>query len=878
MNFTITLKHSLTVISIVLASFLGYSQPTVCLGNDTTLCVGSAVNIDNCSGQNPNNNQGILMDAGTGVTLTDDSYSGVINIGFDFDFYGNTYTQCVIGSNGVISFDLSEANGYCPWALGGVAPLPNAAFDDALHAQMPAYHDMNPSVWSSPTGEILYQTFGVAPNRQFVILYKDIYAFGGGGECSYMGVIMYETSNIFEFHLGYKPIAGGWNGGLAIQGSQNAAGTVAHITPGRNNTQWSATQEAKAWVPDAPNNTSNYTINDVPYILITSGNSTFQWQGTDGNSYPYNNGILALASVQPGTVGYFLSGQACGVSLGGVTDTTWITGVVSAVDATGTDDICSAGMGTVTATPLQGIPTYTYNWPALGSTNQTVNGVTSGTYTVEMVDGNGCLATADVTIGDTPAAFQGSTTLVSCPGGNDGTATGTMVPVIGNVTYQWDAAAGNQITQTAIGLSAGQYTVDITSDIGCVGTVTVQVTEIPGMIGNIVSQSDVTCNSGNNGEIDVNVIQGTPPYSYSWDNSISTTNIASDLYAGTHTLTITDANGCVITVTGIINEPPPLDITFLTPDTQICPEDDILLSVTGTGGSTAYTFNWFQAGVEIGTGDNITVDPDFTNTDYCVVLSEACGSPTDQECNLIYFPTPIVPSAIPDEVEKCLPGAFDFTNTSSNYGVVGIYDVTMTVTSIYGCVYVDTLFNLVEVLQNPVADFTFSSNPTTIFNTSILMQDRSSVDVIYWDWYSPGSSPQTSSFENPWFVFPQEVGVHPITLIVETERGCVDTTTLELHIVEDILFFAPNSFTPDGDEYNQIWQPSILGIDIYDFDMAIYNRWGELIWESHDPSQGWDGTYGGKLVETGTYTWVASVKSPYDDNKITYNGSINVLK
>ena len=106
----------------------------------------------------------------------------------------------------------------------------------------------------------------------------------------------------------------------------------------------------------------------------------------------------------------------------------------------------------------------------------------------------------------------------------------------------------------------------------------------------------------------------------------------------------------------------------------------------------------------------------------------------------------------------------------------------------------------------------------------------------------------------------------------------MDTTTLILNVVEDILFFAPNSFTPDGDAFNQIWLPSIMGIDIYDFELLIYNRWGELIWENHDPSIGWDGTYNGKLVETGTYTWVAQVKSPYNDNKISYNGFINVLR
>ena len=166
-----------------------------------------------------------------------------------------------------------------------------------------------------------------------------------------------------------------------------------------------------------------------------------------------------------------------------------------------------------------------------------------------------------------------------------------------------------------------------------------------------------------------------------------------------------------------------------------------------------------------------------------------------------------------------------------------------------------------------------------MFETAIRMQDRSSSDVVYWSWYSPGSTPTTSTSISPVFTFPEgEVGTYPVQLIVETERGCIDTVVYQMNIIEDILLFAPNSFTPDGDELNQVWRIYVQGIDIYDFDLLIYNRWGELIWESHDPSAGWDGTYNGKIVPTGTYSWVARVKRPQNDGKKTFSGSINLLR
>ncbi len=899
--------------TLFLSLSMGSNAQSLCLGNDTTVCLGSSLTIVDCNPSSGPSAGALVLPNPTFVNLSDDSWSGTVNVGFTTNFYGANYTQCVIGSNGLVSFNLSNANGYCPWSLGGAGTLPNTTFTAARNTQMPAYMDINPGAG----GLIYYQTIGTAPNRRFVVVWENIPAFGPAGECTNMALIINETSNAFEFHLGTKPNTPGWNSGLAIQGSENVAGTVAHITPGRNNSVWSTTFEGRMWTPTSPANTNAYTISLIPYVYVFNGapggGSSLQWVSTTGQTYPYNNGQLVVNNVTTGPTGYFLAAQnpplCANNPSSGTSDTSWVSGVTSSVTANAVDDICSAGIGEVTATPTGGPGPYTFNWPGLGNaTTQTVTGVSAGNYTVQMWDNMGCMSTANVVVGDTPAAFAGSSTLVSCPGGSDGTAFAEMIPPLGNITYQWDDPM-MQTTQTAIGLTAGTYNCTITSDVGCSQVVTVDVTEIPGMIGNIVNQADATCNSGNDGMLEVAVVQGTPPYSYSWDNSTSTSAIANDLYAGTHTVTITDANGCVIQVTGVVGEPPALDITFLTPDTQICPEDDILLSVTGTGGSSPYTFTWFENGTQIGTGTSITVDPEVTNTQYCVELSEACGSPTDQECTLIYFPTPIQPSAVPYEAELCEPNTFEFMNTSVNGGEIattfwefdnnvthtaieqgmdstswyypyaGTYDIKMTVTSIYGCVYSDTMYNLITVLPSPTADFGFSDNPTTIFETEITMQNKSSYNVVDWQWFSPYSDPTTSSYVNPTFQFPEgTVATYPVTLVVTTEHGCTDTVTYYLDVIDDILFFAPNAFTPDGDEHNQTWNVFVQGIDIYDFDLYIFNRWGEIVWESHDPSIGWDGTYNGKIVQAGAYQWKAVVKSPYKDERRVFTGSVSILK
>ena len=96
---------------------------------------------------------------------------------------------------------------------------------------------------------------------------------------------------------------------------------------------------------------------------------------------------------------------------------------------------------------------------------------------------------------------------------------------------------------------------------------------------------------------------------------------------------------------------------------------------------------------------------------------------------------------------------------------------------------------------------------------------------------------------------------------------------------DDVLFYVPNAFTPDNDDFNPTFQPVFTaGYDPYDFELLIYNRWGEVIFESHDASVGWDGTYGGKLVAQGTYTWKIEFKTLYTDERISVDGHVNLLK
>jgi len=97
-------------------------------------------------------------------------------------------------------------------------------------------------------------------------------------------------------------------------------------------------------------------------------------------------------------------------------------------------------------------------------------------------------------------------------------------------------------------------------------------------------------------------------------------------------------------------------------------------------------------------------------------------------------------------------------------------------------------------------------------------------------------------------------------------------------VLPEILIYVPNTFTPNSDEFNQLWGIHMEGIDVYNFELLVYNRWGEIVWESKNPSETWDGVYKGELVMDGTYTWTIKAKDIYSDDMFLYSGYVNVLK
>jgi len=891
------LRFSFTFFLLMILSSVAYGQSTICLGDNTTICQGDQLTIEVCAGGGVTPDTNVIFLGNVNVlNLQDDNHSPLINISFPFTFYGTAYNNVVISSNGYVTFNAGSAGNFSPWGINQGVPSAGVP----TNSIMGPWQDYNPGA----SGTVGWIVTGAAPNRRFVAVWKDVFLFGTQQEgCS--AIILHETTNKVEVFIDEKPVVA-WNGGAAIEATHNQLGTLAHIVPGRNwPAQWVANLDGQEWIPNGPN---DYIQNPIPYKAYVISNGNITWGDTEGNTYNTPGPSLTVTpnpTPPSDSIGFFINYSSCAVGALLTSDTSWVKVNNVEVTVIGVDDVCSAGVGEATATATGGTEPYTYNWnDSMNQTGANASGLTQGVYTVLVTDAIGCTAIASVTIGDTPIALNSTYTQVSCPGGNDGTATVNIVPNPVGATYNW-IDAGGQTTQTATGLSAGVYTVEVLTDNGCTDQIQVTVDEIPAMQVNLISSSDVTCNSGNDGAVEIEVTQGTAPYNYSWTNSNSLTNSATDLPAGANTVTITDDNGCVITYDFVLTEPDALQITSVSTNLIVCVGDSVEVFATGAGGSSSYTFSWTINGAFVGTGESIFVIPNQVNSQVCVTLSELCGSPIATECFSIDNPYDIDPLIIPSTTGECVPVEVVFTNVTNSgvvdytvwtygdgtidtipglgnafhtYEDVGLYDVSVEIVSDFGCSYFREFNSLISGFGYPTAGFFVNPTPASVFEPNVTVYSNSSFDVVDYQWFANEATPSFSNLQNVPLSYPNEVGQFPVTLIVTNANGCTDTITRPVIINNDVIIYAPNTFTPDGDEFNQNWRVFIEGINVYDFRLEIFNRWGEIIFESRDPEGSWDGTYGGKLVEEGSYIWVIRAADAENDNKYEFNGHVTVLR
>ncbi len=570
-----------------------------------------------------------------------------------------------------------------------------------------------------------------------------------------------------------------------------------------------------------------------------------------------------------------------------------------------------------------------------------------------------CAAATDQVVLNLSNTFidaQLSTTPVTCNGGSNGNV--SFFPMTAGSTYSWQGFP--QVTgSTLSNVPAGSYSLLVTDQLGCSGAFTAQVTQPAALAIASSNGSTVSCYGASDGTASVMVQGGIAPYSYFWSIGAGsqTTNPATGIPAGIHTVTIYDANGCTITGDVTVATPAQLTLVANVPST-VCANVPVQLSAIAGGGAGNYEITW----PGIGSGSNVTHA--FTSSGMVMVSvmdGNGCAGPALsmpitvldlQSATLETYGDTVVcpggytyvgaqlqgypgnyqmqwpqlgvsgtgPHLVPitqnmtlqvvvtDQCQQALTGVVvlgletppnivlppligqgcapltvqfptDLTdepvtydwqlgNGSSSgqvapvvtYGA-GTYTISLTVTTPLGCSA--TAENTGQVIALTPPNVSIGADPwvTDVDNATIAFTALTGTNITgtFWTFGDGG----TSSNRDPSHTY-GEIGTYPVTLLVVDVNGCSKIAEAQIEITPVYDIEAPNVFTPDPDGggsggynpwdlSNDVFYPFIRYVK--DYRMRIFNRWGEIIFESNDIQKGWDGHYRGQLSPQDVYVY-----------------------
>lgn len=558
--------------------------------------------------------------------------------------------------------------------------------------------------------------------------------------------------------------------------------------------------------------------------------------------------------------------------------------------------------GTATATVTGGTVPYSYTWSNGATGSNTTNGLCAASYTLMVADANACSVTQPFSITEPPLLVITSTSATDalCNGDCNGTITINSPLATG---YSIDNGTTFQPSNTFSGLCANTYPIQVQDAAGCTQSGSIIVGQPQPLVQGAIPENGLLICYDGYGTLSGNATGGTAPYLFVWNTGDTTQYLNVNLTTpATFTCTVYDQNGCVSgTQSANVTVRPPFAASVTTP-VMACPGFPVTMTGSGTDGLPAYSYQWLTPTNHdtLGTGTSYSYTPGASETVLMVAHDQCYRYDTIPVTVQVYsLPSPLF--AV-DPASGCSPlnASFNFpavvagsiasanwsfgdgstgtgASTSHVFTQVGCYDVSVQITTNDGCITDTTLQNVVCVVPDPIANFSWTPVPPSTVNSTVTFTDHSVNAVSYnWDFGTHGAS----TLKNPVVNYGNiEAGSYEVCLKVTSPEGCQNQICKPITFIEEFLVWVPNTFTPDGDEFNNIFKPVIpVGMVLDDYTFMIYNRWGEVLFESHDIAVGWDGTYHGETVKEGVYTWTIVARGGGDKKPRKFEGHVNMLK
>ncbi len=754
---TLQLRYRLFILLFSLSTVLLRSQGcfTITAGSNTTICQGACATLTaavsssvlattSYSAQSiPHAPLPYVGGTNAFAFATDDIWSQPVNIGFNFCYFGTNFTQCVVGSNGQISFSTALAGGFNAFQVNAALPTLSNLPGNTICG---AFRDIDPS----QGGFVRTYTTGVAPCRKFVAYWLGVPHFNVASTCpgtpsTTFQIVLSETSNNIEvFVNNSSSCVGNQVAGAGIIGVQNANATLGTAAPGRNfPTAWSAINEGWRFRPNG------------------ASVSTISWSGPSGIV-----GTGSNVSVCPLTTSSFSASLQI-ANCNGSTTTFTTTPVLVTVNpsptitaTSSTNNICPGSAVTLSAT---GAVTFTWNPGNIVGSSFTDNPTTTTTYTVIGTSATSCTNSALVTVNVLPppvVSINASPTSICAGGSSTLTASGLN-------TFSWSPSGGNAATAVVSPLATTIFTVSGTDASGCSGSQTTTVTVTPLPVITINSVPNPVC-AGSSATLTANGAS-----SYTWSTGGIATSIVVTPTANTTFSVIGDSGvGCTGTANITVSVTPLFPIVITPTSATVCPNTSVNLFAS----AAAINYTWLPVGIFTPT---VNVTPS-VSTVYTVIASNLTCTNTATVAittlaapilNPVASPTAICPGG---SSTLTASGALTYTWNPGNINTPSfvstpLVSTTFTVsgTNALGC----TTTNTVDLVVNPNPTVSTVGSSTAICAGSSGTLNASGANTFTWN---PGNIPLPTVVVSP--------TITTTFTVVGESNGCTDTKTLTMTV------------------------------------------------------------------------------------------------
>ena len=540
-------------------------------------------------------------------------------------------------------------------------------------------------------------------------------------------------------------------------------------------------------------------------------------------------------------------------------------------DSTGQIDVIVSG----------GTAPYQYMWVSSDSivmtnTSESLTGLIEDTYVLQIQDSLLCSQwySYDVIQPEAPIAIEVNTQDVNCFGQSDGQieiiSSGGTAPY----NFQWNSGQNSPILNS---VAAGIYQCDVYDDNDCIESVDVHISQPLEPLLISVEGKDLLCKGDASGEISSLVQGGSPPYLYAWSSGQTSPDIFG-LSAGNYTLIVTDNNGCNAYSGASIGEPDSLEVISVSSDVLCYGEANGSIAISVSGGIQPYSYNW-------GDQNNILLNNPsetlfgYSAGDYLIRVIDKNGCINEQVAS-IEQPEDLESSS--DVQHVLCYGESNGIITVSFSGGSTPYSITWNTGQ--NDFYIENLasgtYQYVGLDENDcrVEGIVSISQPEPLriesqtVPVSCVDQSDGEISVSI----NGGLNPYTIS----WDIGSTELslsqlsgGAYPLT--VSDQNNCSIDTFVVVPIRNTSCVDIPNTFTPNGDDYNDTWV--ISNVQLYpNYELHVFNKWGNEVFNSNKNSQEeWDGTQYGNPLPSDVYYYILKLNN-IDDTQ--YTGTITILR